>query len=135
VKKILENNKLKRKYKGEDSVYDAIISGEKETRSTVHIATEEFDEGPIVVQSKPFEIDQVKIKRWLDQRNHRKIRNYADNLQETMKIEGDGAAYIKAMEEISKGLIYINDGYLGLGLSPRLYYRGSELEYQGLRVM
>ncbi len=129
MKNIKKYNKLERKYKGKDAVYDAILSGEKETRSTVHMATEDFDEGPIVVQSRPFKIDQDKIREWRTvYTDHEKIRDYADRLQEEMKIDGDGAAYTEAMREISEGSIYITtDGNLIWELTTPLRYQGIRL--------
>ncbi len=122
---LAKKNNLRPKYKGEDAVYDAIISGEDKTRSTVHIATEIFDEGPIVVQSKPFMIDE-KVQRWIKNRNFRPVRDYADNLQEKMKVEGDGPAYVKVMEMTASGDLSLTDG--------QLFYRGNPLTYHGFRL-
>lgn len=123
---LISDNCLERRYKGEDAVYDAIISAEKYTRSSVHIARKEFDEGPLLLQSKQFPVRTEWVRAKVHEKNFRAVRQYADQLQETMKWEGDGPAYLKALELISSGRIAIDgekvllDGqplpYAGLGL-------------------
>jgi folate-dependent phosphoribosylglycinamide formyltransferase PurN len=123
---LISDNCLERRYKGEDAVYDAIISGEEYTRSSVHIARKEFDEGPILARSKRFPVQTEWLRGKVHEKNFRAIRQYADQLQETMKWEGDGPAYLKALELISSGRIAVDgekillDGqplpYAGLGL-------------------
>ena len=43
-------------YPGLHATRDAIIAGERETYSIVHVVTEELDRGPLVVQSEPFPV-------------------------------------------------------------------------------
>jgi folate-dependent phosphoribosylglycinamide formyltransferase PurN len=43
-------------YPGLHATRDAIIAGEKETRSSVHIVTRQLDAGPVVVRSEPFPV-------------------------------------------------------------------------------
>lgn len=121
---LISDNCLERRYKGEDAVYDAIISGEEHARSSVHIARKEFDEGPLLVQSKRFAIRTEWVQGKVHDRNFRAIRQYADQLQETMKWEGDGPAYLKALELISSGRIAI-DG-------EKVFLDGQPLPYAGL---
>ncbi len=121
---LMAENNLERRYKGEDAVYDAVISGEEYTRSSVHIARKEFDEGPLLVQSKRFPVRKEWVERKIRQRNFRAIRKYADQLQETMKWEGDGPAYLKALELISQGKIAVKGN--------AVYLEGEELPWRGL---
>ncbi len=46
----------RRKYIGLHSTRDAIIAGESETRSTVHLVNTEIDGGPIVLRSDPLPV-------------------------------------------------------------------------------
>jgi len=46
----------RRRYRGLHSTRDAILAGERETRSTLHVVTAEVDEGPIVALSEPFPV-------------------------------------------------------------------------------
>ncbi|MDI6721489.1 MAG: formyltransferase family protein [Candidatus Aenigmarchaeota archaeon] len=131
ARSFIKINKLARKFKGENAVYDAIAAGERSTRSTVHIATEVFDEGPIVVQSKPFYIDpeiHEKALRGLFDC----LQDYASSLQETMKIGGDGPAYLKALKLISEGRLSI-DGET-LFLFNKISAENREMPYCGFML-
>ncbi len=121
VARLMSENNLERRYKGEDAVYDAVISGEEYTRSSVHIAREEFDEGPLLVQSQRFPVKKDWVERKVQQKNFRAIRKYADELQETMKWEGDGPAYVKALELVSRGKVAVE--------ANTVYLDGTELPY------
>ncbi len=90
-------NSLERKFKGDNAVYDAIAAGEKTLRSTIHFATEDFDEGPAIVQSGPFVIDALPED----------AASYARQVQDRMKTECDGPAYLKALELIATGRISV----------------------------
>lgn len=118
-----ENN-LERRYKGEDAVYDAVVSAEHYTRSSVHIARKEFDEGPIIVQSKKFPVPRKWVDRKIGQRDFRAIRKYADELQEKMKWEGDGPAFLKTLELASLGKVEIEGN--------TVYLEGEAFPYRGL---
>jgi len=129
VKGVLINIKkenLERAYKGEDAVADAVLNGEKYTKSTVHIATEDFDEGPILVQSKGFPVDRKFVSRKLKMRDWGAVVDYAHELQEKMKWEGDGPAYAKALELTSLGRLSL-DGFTVL-------LDGLELPYYGFQL-
>jgi folate-dependent phosphoribosylglycinamide formyltransferase PurN len=44
------------RYPGLHATRDAILAGERETRSTLHVVTSEVDAGPIVARSEPFAV-------------------------------------------------------------------------------
>ena len=125
AKKLSETNKLVRKFKGENAVFDATCACEPATRSTIHLATEVFDEGPIVVQSKAFDIDP-KLLEQISRHIMDGVPEYASSLQDKMKTEGDGPAYLKALGLISQGRIS-RDG-------EALFLDGSEMPYCGFRL-
>lgn len=126
--KIIRANGLRRKYKGEDAVYDAITSGERETRSTIHVATEDFDEGPILVQSRPFPVPD-KYRKLTERRNFRPVRTFADKLQNEMKDDGDGPAYLKALELTATGRFgLLEEGAVYLDKKEKI------LPYHGIRL-
>jgi len=137
VRELMEHFKLHPIFKGEHVVYDAIAAGETYTRSTVHIAAEDFDEGSIIVQSKPFEVDPLiheKALRGLFDG----LQDYSFSLQEKMKIEGDGPAYLKALEFISQGCLLSEAFNLTVeGREKRfttLFLDNKELPYCGYRL-
>jgi len=49
----------KRRYVGLHSTRDAIIHGEKETRSSVHIVTAQLDGGPVLTVSDPYPVSPL----------------------------------------------------------------------------
>jgi folate-dependent phosphoribosylglycinamide formyltransferase PurN len=50
-----------RLFTGDNAVLDAILYGETETRSTVHLMTGHVDGGPIVVRSAPLKVEQSMV--------------------------------------------------------------------------
>jgi len=126
VLRIIKSYGMERAYKGEDAVADAVLNGEKYTKSTIHIATENFDEGPILVQSKAFPVDTNFVSRKRRMRDWGSIVDYAHELQDKMKWEGDGPAYAKALELSSKGRFAIE------GFS--VFLDGEELPYHGFQL-
>ncbi|MFH1367018.1 MAG: formyltransferase family protein [Patescibacteria group bacterium] len=81
-----ENGKTK--YAGDNAVEDAIKAGEKSTCSTVHVITEEVDNGPVVALSESW-----PVIPGIDPAAH----------QGEMKWVCDGPAYVAALERISSG--------------------------------
>ncbi|MFW6104482.1 MAG: phosphoribosylglycinamide formyltransferase [Candidatus Bipolaricaulota bacterium] len=98
-----------RKYRGDDSVYQAIIAGENETRSTVHFVTKRVDEGPIIVVSRPVPIEKEMV-RTFERFNQSMVRNYANLLQEWMKWSCDGPSIQKALALFAKGKVRLSHG-------------------------
>jgi folate-dependent phosphoribosylglycinamide formyltransferase PurN len=84
----------RRKYVGMDVVARAIRAGEKFTRSTIHLVTEEVDGGPILVVSDPLEVEPG-----VSPEEH----------QERMKWACDGPAYQKALELITEGRVWVDE--------------------------
>lgn len=87
-------DKGRRKYTGMDAVADAIHAGEKQTRSTIHLVTEEVDGGPIIVLSDP-----LPVEAGVDPRTH----------QERMKWACDGPAYQRALELLASGRVWLDE--------------------------
>jgi len=83
----------RRKYVGMDAVAKALEAGERATRSTIHLVTEEVDGGPIVVLSDPLEVPPG-----VSPEEH----------QERMKWACDGPAYQRALELIAEGRVWVD---------------------------
>ena len=90
-----------RKFKGDNAVYDALKAGEQRTQSTVHMATRQIDEGPIVVRS-PY-VDAAGIEP-----------DQYQKLQDFMKTHCDGPAFQKAMALMASGSLAIENSALFL---------------------
>lgn len=126
VLKLVRLNQLLRKYKGEDAVYDGMINGEPYAQSTLHLATEVFDEGPILVCSKRVYFDQSWVQKQLKSHNFGPLRAKADSIQEMMKWECDGPTFIKGLELIADGRLAIN--------GVNVFLDGEELPYNGYQL-
>lgn len=116
---IREKN-LHRKYTGSKTVpiIAALETGERYVLSTVHIATEEIDEGPIVTQSQAFSVDPDM--------NNGHLKQYAEEILQRMKIHCDGPAYLKALELLATTLEVTPD--------KKLILDGEELPYGGVQL-
>lgn len=90
-----------RKYIGTDAVAKAIATGEKSTRSTIHLVTADVDGGPIVALSDP-----LPVEPGIAPAVH----------QEKMKWACDGPAYARALMLIAdkESLAWLNDLSKGL---------------------
>lgn len=98
-----------RKYRGTDTVYRTISSGNEEIRSTVHIVTAGIDQGPILVLSEPVPINRNLVQT-LTKFNKKTIRYYADVIQEWMKWSCDGPAIQKCLSLISERKVGLHEG-------------------------
>jgi folate-dependent phosphoribosylglycinamide formyltransferase PurN len=47
------------RYPGLRAVRDAILAGERETRSSAHLVTERLDDGPVLLRSQPFPVPEI----------------------------------------------------------------------------
>jgi phosphoribosylglycinamide formyltransferase 1 len=96
----------RRRYRGLHSTRDAILAGERETRSTLHVVTAEVDEGPIVALSEPFPVaplaqDALALGA-LDM-----IRAYAYAHREWMMRRAWGAMVVAELEKYACGAVAV----------------------------
>jgi folate-dependent phosphoribosylglycinamide formyltransferase PurN len=117
----IEDDAGDRQYIGADPVYDAIVAGEAETRSTVHFVTPAVDAGSILVRSKPLSVHRDLVDDLETFGAEGGIREYANAHQEWMKWEGDGPAIAKAVELIAAGRVDYDDGTVRIDGSPGYY--------------
>ncbi|MDY6775166.1 MAG: formyltransferase family protein [Halobacteria archaeon] len=94
-----------RVYTGFDPVYDAVVSGEEYTRSSVHFVTQDVDEGPLLTLSKRFEVHRELVDSLMENASDDAVQSYCESHQEWMKWEGDGPALAKAVELIADGRV------------------------------
>jgi len=98
-----------RVYTGFDAVRDAVLAGEDETRSSVHLVTEDVDAGPLLVVSPPFPVEREMVET-LRTRNEDALNDYLNAHQEWMKWRGDGPALAKALELTAGGRADLSTG-------------------------
>lgn len=88
-----------REYVGANAVYDALLAGEKETRSCVIIVDNGIDTGPIIATGPSVRYtDELPVTKESAQRH-----------QEKQKKESDWPVTVKTIELIGEGLVSIDD--------------------------
>jgi phosphoribosylglycinamide formyltransferase 1 len=91
-----------RLYAGAHPVREAILSGERETRSSVYVVTREVAAGPLFLLSGPFPVAHMA----LDARERGDadfLTRYADLHRAWMQAEASGAMLVRALEMLAGG--------------------------------
>lgn len=102
----------RRKYVGDHAVLDAILAGEKELRSSTHIARERVDHGEILIISKPLKVElppDKPLEYLRKPENIEKAIEIADKHQGKLKEIGDWVIFPLTLEKIAMGQIEIDD--------------------------
>ncbi|AER65929.1 CoA-binding domain protein [Thermovirga lienii DSM 17291] len=105
----------KRAYAGADGVGDALRAGEKQLRSSSHLATSELDGGPILVISPP--VDVIPAAEEMSFEDYRKY--HLKLVNEQSRIVGARTVYEIAMGHFqldSQGKVLYRGEYVPLGL-------------------
>lgn len=118
----IEDDEGERVYTGFDPVRDAVLAGEDETRSSVHLVTEDVDDGPLLVVSPPFRVEREMVET-LRARNEDALEDYLDAHQEWMKWRGDGPALAKTFELVADGRIGLETGEVDGERGPHVMER------------
>ena len=97
------------KYPGLQAVRAAILAGERETRATVHIVTEQVDAGPAIVRSWPFPVHPMveDLRKWNATRT---LNAYVFAHQEWMIESAWGPLMTAAIELLARGELQTWDG-------------------------
>ncbi|MHA1265424.1 MAG: phosphoribosylglycinamide formyltransferase [Candidatus Helarchaeota archaeon] len=117
---ILDEASGKRKYTGDHAVRDAILAGESEIRSSTHIVTAEVDGGPLLLISKPVQIElppSVTIESLKEEKNRALLEEIADLHQNKLKEVGDWLV-------LPTSLIYIAQGRVAIDEKGKVYIDG-----------
>jgi len=91
-----------RRYIGLHSTRDAIVAGEKETRSTVHLVTPEIDAGPILALSEPYPVAPF-VHGAVREGQTDIVRAYAYAQREWMMRDSWGPLLIRTIENLACG--------------------------------
>lgn len=95
-----------RVFTGDNAVYDAIIAGQKEIRSTTHIVEEQADQGKILMVSAPV---KVELPENFDYTDKELTQRVADNHQDQLKEKGDWVIFPQTLEYIATGRFAFDD--------------------------
>lgn len=125
----ITNASGRRKFVGDSAVKDAIIAGEKELRSSVHIVSKEVDGGPLLLISKSIEVnlpDKITLDDLMKTENEPLLDQIADKHQDKLKEKGDWVIFPLSIE-------YIARGYIGYDEQGNIYYKEKPIP-EGLRL-
>jgi len=115
---ILDGNG-KPRYRGLHSTRDAILTGETCTCSTVHLATEELDAGPILVRSAPYPVYLELIKKALSWGALDILKAYAYAHREWMMKDSWAALMDTALDLMAQERVYMQEGRILVDASLR----------------
>jgi phosphoribosylglycinamide formyltransferase-1 len=102
----LLSNDGRRRYRGLHATRDAIMAGERETRSTLHVVTSEVDGGPIVTRSEPFAVAPL-VQDALALGALDMIRAYAYAHREWMMRRAWGPMIVEELEKLACGAVAV----------------------------
>ena len=114
VASMVKARNLVRKYVGDDAVRDAVFAGEETVASTIFAVDEGKDTGTIVVESEDFLVDREYIDEKMGEGAMAAANEYVDELQNRMKMKGDGPAFIRALELFFTRAVKIGDPEEGI---------------------
>lgn len=100
-----------RRYVGDDAVYDAILAGEQELRSSTLWIDQGVDSGPLLMVSEAL---PVELPAPLDEltADPDRLREMADQHQERLKERGDWVVFPLTMELIGQGRMALDENGL-----------------------
>jgi len=120
----IEDDEGERVYTGFDPVRDAVLAGENETRSSVHLVTEDVDDGPLLVVSQSFPVEREMVETLREHSEEDALDDYIDAHQEWMKWRGDGPALAKTLELAADGRLDLETGKVNGERAPFVMERG-----------
>ena len=115
-----------RVYTGLDPVSEAVASGDRVTRSTVHFVTAAVDAGPILVRSRPLPVHRDLVDGLRANGADDALDRYVDAHQEWMKWAGDGPALATALELVAAGRVERDGGTVRIDGKPGFYDLGDD---------
>ncbi|MFC1494842.1 formyltransferase family protein [Thermodesulfobacteriota bacterium] len=98
----------KRKYTGDNAVYDAILDGEKSLRSSTLWTDLGVDTGPLLMVSRPTEVILPEPVESL-KKNKKRLLEIVDSHQERLKEIGDWEIFPRTVELIAEGRFAFDD--------------------------
>jgi folate-dependent phosphoribosylglycinamide formyltransferase PurN len=99
----LVNHAGRRRYTGLHSTRDAILAGENETRSTLHVVTRELDAGPVVSRSESFPVAPL-VNDALAFGALDILRAYSYAHREWMMCRAWGPMVVQLLERVAAGI-------------------------------
>ena len=123
----------KRKYIGDDAVYDALNNGEKTTKSSVILVDSKVDHGEILTQG-PSVISWQEFTCGSDTARKECLRESADAHQTLQKINSDWPALTTALKLIAEGRLGLGNTKDHYNEWRTVYLDGKPLDYEGFQI-
>ncbi len=114
-----------RRFVGDDAVYDAILAGQTELRSSTIWTDLGVDSGPLLMVSEPLAVELPAELEELKADPDR-LREIADEHQERLKERGDWVVFPRTIQYLAEGRFAFDD-------AGRLHFDGRPIP-QGLRL-
>ncbi len=133
------HQRFKRKYVGDDPVYDAIMAGERYTRSSVMIVDKGVDHGEILTQGPILKISQ-NIWHMPKDNGSYMVRRYVDGIegqkgyQDMQKEASDWPALTTALKLIAEGRISLGSEESFFNEWRKVIVDGKAMPYNGLQL-
>jgi folate-dependent phosphoribosylglycinamide formyltransferase PurN len=118
--------KHKRKFTGDNAVYDAVLAGEDEVKTAVFFIDHGEDTGPNIVHSQPLRVDREHVDPLIRENNLEAVQGYSSELQQALKFDGDGPAIREALRLAAQGRLELEERTVFLDGEP-LPYKGFQL--------
>ena len=124
---------------GGDAVYDAILAGATQTKSSVIMVDDGEDDGEILTQGAYVAVDDGFL-RLSDEEKERQLREYVDGTddskghQDRQKEESDWPALTTALRLIAEGRIALGTEKRHFNKWRTVYVDGKEMPYKGYQV-
>ena len=120
---IIDDTTNKPKFSGIHAIRDAILAGETEIRSSVHMVTDKIDGGSLILVSQPIKIELPPNITPIDLKKTENL----ELLNTLSKLHQDNLKEVGDWYILPLVLEYIAQGSLGYDNNGKLYYHGTAI--------
>jgi hypothetical protein len=125
----------KRRFIGDNAVYDAVVAGQDEVKASVFFLDHGEDTGANIVHSQPLPVDRKYVDSLIRDGNVEGLKTYCKELQTILKYHGDRPAINKALELAATGRLGLSDDLVNPeGLPYLVILDDKPLPYGGLQL-
>jgi folate-dependent phosphoribosylglycinamide formyltransferase PurN len=125
----------RRMFVGGNAVYDAVVAGQDEVKTSVFFLDHGEDTGANIVHSQPVPVDREYVDSLINDGNENGLETYCKELQNLLKYYGDRPAINTALERAATGRLGLSDDVLNpQGLPYLAILDGKPLPYGGFQL-
>jgi folate-dependent phosphoribosylglycinamide formyltransferase PurN len=97
------------RFRGPRGLHEAIVAGERETRATLYLVTEELDAGPALLRSWPFPVSPL-VADGIRQDAREMVEAYASVHRQWVERTAFGPLMVHGMEGVAEGRVERGEG-------------------------